>query len=40
MASVIVILADSMREWWAVLGGRKPVTSDEFEAMPLPATGD
>ena len=40
MVSVIVILADSMREWWAVIGGRKPVVSDEFEGMPLPATGD
>ena len=29
MISVIVILADSAREWWAVLGGRKPMVSSE-----------
>jgi carbon starvation protein len=27
--SVIVILADSAREWWSVLGGRKPAVSTE-----------
>jgi carbon starvation protein len=29
MVSVVVILADSLREWYAVLGGRKPVISSE-----------
>jgi carbon starvation protein len=29
MISVIVILVDSMREWWAVLGGRKAMVSSE-----------
>jgi carbon starvation protein len=29
MISVVVILADSLREWTAVLRGRKPVTSTE-----------
>jgi carbon starvation protein len=29
MISVIVIIADSIREWSAVLGGRKPVISSE-----------
>jgi carbon starvation protein len=29
MISVVVILADSFREWAAVLGGRKPVVSSE-----------
>jgi hypothetical protein len=29
MVSVVVILADSVREWAAVLGGRKPVVSSE-----------
>ena len=29
MISVIVILADSIREWWAVLSGRKPMVSSE-----------
>lgn len=40
MVSVIVIIADSAREWMLVLQGRKPVVSSEapFEAMP--ATGD
>jgi carbon starvation protein len=34
MVSVVVILADSIREWWSVLGGAKPVISTEipFEA--------
>ena len=38
MISVVVILADSIREWWAVLGGRKPVVSSEvpFDAVPVP----
>jgi carbon starvation protein len=29
MISVVVILADSLREWFAVLGGRKPALSTE-----------
>jgi len=39
MISVVVILADSMREWWAVIGGRKPVVSSEVPfdgAVPVP----
>jgi carbon starvation protein len=41
MAAVVVILADSIREWWAVIGGRKPVISSEvpFDG-PLPVPGD
>ncbi|MDB4874675.1 MAG: carbon starvation protein, partial [Gemmatimonadetes bacterium] len=40
MLSVVVILADSMREWFAVLGGRKPLVSSEVPFSALPATGD
>jgi carbon starvation protein len=40
MISVVVILADSMREWFAVLGGGKPVVSSEVPFHALPATGD
>jgi hypothetical protein len=29
MVAVIVILVDSVREWSAVLGGRKPMVSSE-----------
>jgi carbon starvation protein len=41
MISVIVILADSIREWSAVIGGRKPVVSSEvpFDG-PIPVPGD
>jgi len=41
MISVVVILADSIREWWAVLGGRKPVVSSEvpFDTV-VPVPGD
>jgi hypothetical protein len=41
MISVVVILADSIREWWAVIGGRKPVVSSEvpFDAV-VPVPGD
>jgi hypothetical protein len=37
--SVVVILADSVREWAAVLRGRKPATSTEapFQARALVA---
>jgi len=39
MVSVVVILADSLREWTAVLRGRKPAVSTEvpFEPVPMPA---
>jgi carbon starvation protein len=33
MISVIVILADSIREWSAVLGGRKPVCRPRCRSM-------
>ena len=38
MVSVVVILADSIREWTSVLRGRKPAVSTEapFEAVPVP----
>ena len=38
MMAVVVILADSVREWTAVLRGRKPAVSSEapFEAVPVP----
>src|SRR5215471_9617763 len=41
MVSVVVILADSFREWYSVLGGRKPVTSSEvpFDAGIAPVPG-
>ncbi|MEK7402139.1 MAG: carbon starvation CstA family protein [Gemmatimonadota bacterium] len=41
MVSVVVIIADSVREWTAVLSGRKPAVSSEhpFEALPA-AAGD
>ena len=37
MISVVVILADSLREWTSVLRGRKPAVSSEapFEAVPV-----
>jgi carbon starvation protein len=42
MVAVIVILADSIREWTLVLRGRKPARSTEvpFEARTAVATGD
>ena len=42
MVAVVVILADSFREWWSVLGGHKPALSSEvpFQSTPLPAAGD
>jgi carbon starvation protein len=42
MVAVIVILADSIREWTSVLRGRKPARSTEvpFEARTAVATGD
>jgi carbon starvation protein len=40
MVSVVVILADSIREWWAVIGGRKPATTTEVPFEGAMATGD
>jgi len=41
MISVVVILADSIREWAAVLGGRKPAVSTEVPFDPrLAVAGD
>ena len=42
MVAVLVILADSMREWWQVLGGRKPLvtTEEPFVAAPVAVAGD
>ena len=40
MLSVVVILADSIREWAAVLGGGKPIISSEVPFTAMPATGD
>ena len=34
MISVVVIIADSAREWWAVIGGRKPAVSTEVPFEP------
>jgi len=41
MISVVVILADSVREWVAVLAGRKPTVSSEvpFDAA-IAVVGD
>jgi carbon starvation protein len=40
MVSVVVILAESAREWLAVLRGRKPAISTEVPFEPAIATGD
>jgi carbon starvation protein len=40
MVSVVVILAESTREWIAVLRGRKPAVSTEVPFEPAIATGD
>src|SRR5205823_7200466 len=41
MISVVVILADSMREWSLVLGGRKPIVSSEVPfGNIVPVAGD
>jgi carbon starvation protein len=41
MLAVLVILADSLREWWAVIAGRKPLASTEVPLAPEAAvTGD
>jgi carbon starvation protein len=39
MAAVVVILADSIREWIAVLAGRKPAVSSEHPFEPVPVAG-
>ncbi len=42
LIAVVVILADSLREWSAVLSGRKAIRSSEvpFEARTVPVAGD
>ncbi len=40
MLSVVVILADSLREWAAVLWGGKPVRSTEVPFAAVPVPGD
>jgi carbon starvation protein len=42
MAAVIVILADSAREWLSILKGGKPAVSTEvpIEVRPMAAAGD
>jgi carbon starvation protein len=40
MVAVVVILADSMRDWSAVLGGRKAAVSSEVPFQALPVPGD
>jgi carbon starvation protein len=40
MVSVIVIIADSLREWTAVIRGRKPAISTEVPFEPVPVSGD
>ena len=40
MISVVVILAESIREWTEVLGGRKPAVSTEVPFDGAVAMGD
>ena len=40
MVAVIVIIAESLREWFAVIGGRKPAVSTEVPFEPVPVAGD
>ncbi len=40
MVSVVVIIADSGREWMAVLRGRKDLVSSEAPFEPVPVPGD
>ncbi|HET9452747.1 MAG TPA: carbon starvation CstA family protein [Gemmatimonadaceae bacterium] len=40
MVSVVVIIAESLREWMAVLGGRKPAVSTEVPFEPAVVAGD
>jgi carbon starvation protein len=42
MIDVVVILADSFREWSSVLNGTKPMVSSEvpFAGVPIPVPGD
>jgi len=41
LVSALVVLADSVRHWWAVLQGRQPARTTEvpFQQRPL-AAGD
>ena len=34
LLAVLIILIDSAREWFHVLGGRKPMQTTEFPAIP------
>jgi carbon starvation protein len=40
MLSAVVIIADSLREWRAVLSGRKPAVSSEHPFEPVAVVGD
>ncbi|HEX7939083.1 MAG TPA: carbon starvation CstA 5TM domain-containing protein, partial [Gemmatimonadaceae bacterium] len=40
MVSVVVIIADSVREWTAVISGRKPAISSEVPFEAVPVAGD
>ena len=40
MVSVVVIIAESLREWMAVLGGRKPAVSTEVPFEPVVVAGN
>jgi len=40
MVSAVVIIADSLREWSAVLSGRKPALSSEHPFEPVAVTSD
>ena len=40
MLSVLVILSDSVKEWLAVVRGRKPVVSSEVPFEAIPVAGD
>ncbi len=40
MISIVVILADSAREWWSVLAGRKPAVSTEVPFQGAVVAGD
>jgi carbon starvation protein len=40
LLSVLVVIADSAREWWAVLKGGKPVQSTETPFVPRVVAGD
>lgn len=40
LVAVLVVIADSAREWWAVLRGGKPARSTETPFQPLIVAGD